>query len=673
MKIRVPIEPNLSKGDYDMKPKYIFILTVIALLVGACAPAVKPFGVAPTQQATEPATSGYSVDINPADFVAVVDNPYFPRIAGDKFVYEGQTANGFERIELVILDETKVIMGVTTTIMRDTVYLDGQVIEDTFDWFAQDKQGNVWYFGEDVNDYENGILVSKAGSWEAGVDGALPGIVMYGDPAAHAGETYLQEYYAGQAEDTADLISVNESVEIAFGSFENVVQTYDYTPLDPTSQERKFYAAGLGTIKSVNLVTGDEVDLIAYIPAGGVEALGIPVAPQSARVDLVTPVFSNPTNVTNPLFPYSQTDQIILLGSVDGQLFHVIYTLLPTTKKINWNGQQVETIIVQYVAQVNGQIEEYALDWYAQADDGAVWYLGEDVFDYKDGVVFSTAGTWLTERDGPMAMIMPANPQVGDVYRVETIPGVAFEEITVKAVNVTVQGPKGRIDGAMVAEQLHMDGSYSNKTFVPGYGEFVTITGTELEALALAVPLDALPGPTPPELVTLTNSASKIFDMAQAGDWVAAATSVDSMVTAWNTYQAGNVPIMLESQMSAALNTLAGAVNAQQTIEARLAGLNAAKATLDLQLQYRPPAEIDLARFKLLAQQVVVDVEREEPGAVKSDAVLLGLIRDRIAHTLDGALAASINALLDELHTSANKEDLQASAEAAEKLLSALE
>lgn len=656
-----------------MRSKTFLFLTILALLVGACAPPATPPAATPVQATTEPPKNDYSVNINPADFVAVVDNPYFPRIPGDKFIYEGQTENGFERIELVILKETKVIMGVTNTIMRDTVYLNGEIREDTYDWFAQDKNGNVWYFGEDVNDYENGVVVSKAGSWEAGVDGALPGIVMYGDPAAHVGESYLQEYYAGEAEDTADLLSVRENLEIAFGAFDNVVQTYDYTPLDPNSQEHKFYAAGLGKIRNVNLLTGDVIDLIAYIPAGGVEALGIPVAPESARVDLVTPVFSNPTNVTNPLFPYSQTDQIILLGSVDGQPFHVIYTLLPTTRKIDWNGQQVETIIVQYVAQVNGQIEEYALDWYAQADDGAVWYLGEDVFDYKDGVVFSTAGTWLTDRDGPMAMIMPANPQIGDVYRVETIPGVAFEEITVKDVNVTVQGPKGPIEGAMVAQQLHMDGSYSNKTFVPGYGEFVTITGTELEALALAVPLDAVPGPTPPELDTLTNGASSIFDLAQAGDWTSAATTLDSMVTAWNTHQAGDVPIMLESQMSTVLNTLVGAVNAQQTIEARLAAMNTAQAALDLQLQYRPPAEIDLARFKFLAQQVIVDVERQEPGAVKSDAILLGLIRDRMVHTLDGAVAAEINILIEELQVAANNEDGEAASLTAEALIKALE
>jgi hypothetical protein len=210
-----------------------------------------------------------TIEIVPANFVAVVDNPYLPRIPGSKFVYEGQTQNGFERIELEVLHETKVIMGITTTIVRDTVYLDGAVIEDTYDWIAQDKEGNVWYFGEDVSDYENGKLVSKAGSWEAGVDGALPGILMYADPAAHVGETYLQEYYAGEAEDTARILNADASLETSLGSFENVVRTYDFTPLDPESQEHKFYAEGVGSIKIVNLTTGDEIVLVEHHPAGG--------------------------------------------------------------------------------------------------------------------------------------------------------------------------------------------------------------------------------------------------------------------------------------------------------------------------------------------------------------------------------------------------------------------
>jgi len=654
-----------------MKLKSVFVLIVIAMLVTACGKVSAPTQALPANPNTG---ESYTVNITTADFVTGIDNPYLPLVPGAKWLYEARKKDGgLERIEIEILNDTRVVNGVTAVVLHDTVYVDNVVVEETFDWFAQDKGGNVWYLGEQVDNYENGVFVDHAGSWEWGIDGALPGVYMWADPSIHVDQAYYQEYYVGVAQDMGQILSVAESVDVPAGSFENVVQTHDFSSLDPNIQGLKFYAPGIGSIKEVELLTGEELNLIQFTPAGEQSpVVNIPVAPENQRVDLVQPTFSTPTNVTNPLFPYSRTDQIILLGSIDGQPFHVIYTLLPTTRKIDWNGQQVETIIVQYVAKVNGQIEEYALDWYAQADDGSVWYFGEDVFDYQDGVVVKTDGTWLVGRDGPLAMIMPANPQVGDVYRVENIPGVAFEEITVTATNVTVQGPLGLVEGAMIGEQLHMDGSYSNKTFVPGYGEFVTITGTELEALALAVPTDALPGPAPAELDTLSRGASSIFDAAQAESWNEAATALDSMVTAWNAHQADNVPILLESQMSASLNTLVGAVNARQIAEARLAALNVAQASLDLQLQYRPPAEVDLERFKFLTQQVLVDAEIDEPGSIKSDVVLLELIRDRFIHTLDSALAADLNTLLDDLRTSADAEDLEASAETARKLLDIL-
>lgn len=209
-------------------------------------------------------TPVYTVEIDPANFVTVIDNPYQPRVPGMRWVYEGQTAEGLERVEIEVLPETREIMGVQTTIVRDTVYLDGEIREDTYDWFAQDQDGNVWYFGEDVSDFENGQLSSKAGSWEAGIDGALPGIVMFGDPAAHIGEIYLQEYYVGEAEDTANLLSVTGVSSVPFGDFENVVITYDYTPLDHQSHEIKYYAHDVGQIKTIDLTTGETFDLIEF-------------------------------------------------------------------------------------------------------------------------------------------------------------------------------------------------------------------------------------------------------------------------------------------------------------------------------------------------------------------------------------------------------------------------
>jgi hypothetical protein len=210
----------------------------------------------------------YNPEIDPREFVDRVDNLYYPLIPGTKYVYEGQTEEGLERIEVEILSETRIVMGIAATILRDRVYLEGELIEDTFDWFAQDKDGNVWYLGEEVSNYEGGVLIDHAGSWEAGMDGALPGIVMYADPSDHLGETYRQEYYLGEAEDMAELISASESVTVPFGSFDNVVQTRDFTPLEPGLEEHKYYAAGIGLIKEVNPDTGEEIVLIEYTPAG---------------------------------------------------------------------------------------------------------------------------------------------------------------------------------------------------------------------------------------------------------------------------------------------------------------------------------------------------------------------------------------------------------------------
>ena len=179
----------------------------------AVAPTDTPQAVAPTDtpQVSEPtataqaettdstASDEYTVNIDPADFVDVIDNPYLPFLVGSKHVYEGTTQEGLERIELEVLPEKREIMGIQTTIVRDRVTINGELFEDTFDWFAQDKDGNVWVFGEEVTFYENGQVLSTEGSWEAGVDGALPGIAMYADPAAHVGETYRIEYYPGEA------------------------------------------------------------------------------------------------------------------------------------------------------------------------------------------------------------------------------------------------------------------------------------------------------------------------------------------------------------------------------------------------------------------------------------------------------------------------------------------
>ncbi|WP_052721609.1 hypothetical protein [Methanosarcina siciliae] len=209
-----------------------------------------------TEEATEGAMEtegegGYSSVINPDDFVEVIDNPYFPLTPGTTFVYEGESEGEPIRDEVYVTNETRTVMGVKTIVVRDREFEDGELAEETFDWYAQDKDGNVWYFGEDSREYDEGEVVSTEGSWEAGVNGAQPGIIMKGNP--QVGDTYRQEYLAGEAEDMAEVVSMNESVSVPYGSFENCLKTREWTPLEPGIEENKYYAAETGLLLEITV------------------------------------------------------------------------------------------------------------------------------------------------------------------------------------------------------------------------------------------------------------------------------------------------------------------------------------------------------------------------------------------------------------------------------------
>ena len=237
--------------------KILFALLLIPLLVAACSGKAAPPSTSPPL-AKEP----YAPVIDPANFVAVVDNPYMPLKPGTTFVYEGKTEKGNEHNEVYVSSETKVIMGVACIVVKDKVMVDGVLEEATLDWYAQDKQGNVWYFGEDSKDYDkNGAVVSTKGSWEAGVNGALPGIVMKAKPIV--GETYRQEYYKGEAEDWATVLSLSESATIPTGSYNDLLLTNEWSGLDnPPIYENKYYAKGIGFIMTKYVEGGFELKLI---------------------------------------------------------------------------------------------------------------------------------------------------------------------------------------------------------------------------------------------------------------------------------------------------------------------------------------------------------------------------------------------------------------------------
>ena len=205
-----------------------------------------------------PADTPYEVNINPDDFVNtnITGNDFFPLVALKTYTYEGTDEdNESVTVEEAYLDETKVVMGVTCRVVRAREWVDDELVEDTFDWYAQDHHGNVWYFGEDTKEYEDGSVVSSEGSWEAGVDGALPGLIM---PASLIpGLWYRQEYYKGHAEDVGQIVGLDRSVTVPYGTFDNCLQTAEWNLLEPGVVEYKYYAPGVGLVK-VEAAKGEE-------------------------------------------------------------------------------------------------------------------------------------------------------------------------------------------------------------------------------------------------------------------------------------------------------------------------------------------------------------------------------------------------------------------------------
>ncbi len=238
------------------------------LALAACGGSEEPSGEGtagagkpPLPQGSEPA------NLDAANFVAVIDNPYWPMAPGSRWVYrETDGEGGEQQVEVTVTDETKTILGIEATVVHDVVSEQGEVIEDTYDWYAQDRWGNVWYLGEDTKEYDNG-KVSTEGSWEAGVDGAEAGVILPGSP--EAGHAYRQEYYEGEAEDAGEILSLEEWVEVQAGSYRDVLLTKDFTPLEPDVLEYKFYAQGIGPILVLQVSGGSsKEELLTFAPGG---------------------------------------------------------------------------------------------------------------------------------------------------------------------------------------------------------------------------------------------------------------------------------------------------------------------------------------------------------------------------------------------------------------------
>jgi len=207
----------------------------------------------------------YTVSITGADLSNDIDNAFFPAPVGATWLYQADTDEGVEQIDIAVLDAadpqgSKVVMGADARVIRDTVRVNGEIVEDTWDWYGQDAAGNVWYLGEDTAEYKNGMLVCNCGAWEWGVGGALPGYVMLASPAV--GMAYRQEYLVDEAEDIAEVVALDVTVNVAAGMFTGCVKTREMSVIDRSYEEFKVYCPGIGLV--LEEADDERVELITY-------------------------------------------------------------------------------------------------------------------------------------------------------------------------------------------------------------------------------------------------------------------------------------------------------------------------------------------------------------------------------------------------------------------------
>lgn len=211
--------------------------------------------------------AAWNPTIDPADFNSVIDHPYYPLTPGTTKVFEGTRDGQPMHTELTVTNRTRLVMGVECVVVEDVVTSNDALVEKTEDWFAQKDDGSVWYFGENTAEYTDGVVSSTHGTWEAGVDGAVPGVIMHAHP--QVGTEYYQEYRPGEAEDRAKVLGLDGKIKVPAGSYSNVITTEDSDPLNPDKTDKKWYAEGVGVVHSVRIKTDATHEAMSLVSVTG--------------------------------------------------------------------------------------------------------------------------------------------------------------------------------------------------------------------------------------------------------------------------------------------------------------------------------------------------------------------------------------------------------------------
>jgi hypothetical protein len=258
----------LRTSSNEGRPFMTCTVVIRAAVAAALAVAASAAGVLEAHASGPPVAATAHAQSSPAGSLSpIIDNPYFPLVPGTTEVYRG-VRDGEQQVDRVTaLKKTKVVDGVTTRVVRDVARHGSRLLEKTFDWYAQDEAGTVWYYGENTKDYDRqGNVKSTEGSWTAGVHGARPGIIMEAHP--HVSDGYRQEYYAGHAEDMAWILSIGTSLTVSYGRVHDVLRTMEWSRLEPKVVDEKYYAPGLGIVDEVTVAGGQETSQLVRVVHG---------------------------------------------------------------------------------------------------------------------------------------------------------------------------------------------------------------------------------------------------------------------------------------------------------------------------------------------------------------------------------------------------------------------
>lgn len=405
----------------------------------------------------------------------LIDNLYLPLPPGTTRLYQVETEDGVETIVYEILDETRVVAGVECVVVLDRVYLDEVLIEETYDWFAQDDNGNIWYAGEEVVNYEyddDGELLetNDDGSWEAGVDGAQPGILIKAIPVV--GDVYQQEFYQGEAEDMAEVVALNVPVTLDDGTiYPNCLKTLEWNPLEEDSEEYKYYAPGVGLVKEEDLEGEEPVELKGIFLTNTDDSLPSPAAT----------TLTNTTVIDNPYLPLIPGSSYTYEKETEDGVETIVVEVLSETRVVSG----VECIVVRDREYLDGVLIEDTHDWFVQDDDGNVWYAGEEVVNYEyddedELIETNDDGSWEAGVDGALpGIVMLAEPAdaVGVSYYQEYLEDEAVDMGYVVATGVEVE----LSDGTVYENCVQTLDWTSQEPFVMEYKYYAPNVGLVLE------------------------------------------------------------------------------------------------------------------------------------------------------------------------------------------------